>query len=151
MSEDLFDGRPDSSGAESALKLEAVGAVIQLKVTDISSSFETEYGEAFIITGDVEVKRGDVDGVPEVGDEGSYLVPTVKNNGDDHHIFEELKRALKRVGATELSVGDTFAVRRVEDRPSKKKGYSPFKKHAVVVARGTTELKFQEAEGEAPF
>lgn len=147
MSDDLFDGRPDSTGgAESGLKLEAPGAVIQLKVSDISDQFETEYGEGFVVSGTLEVKRGDVSGDPEVGDEASCFVSALKSNGDEHHQYQELKRALKRVGSRELAPGDTFAIKFVEEKAPKKKGYAGFKKYAIVVKKGTTELQFQEPE-----
>lgn len=152
MSEDLFDGRPDPEGSATGLKLEEPGAVIQLKVTDISAEFDTDYGAGFIVKGDLEVKRGEVSGEPEVGEEASYFVPTKTQQGAKHHIFEELEQALKRVQARELSVGDSVAVKYVEARPSKRKGYSAFKKHAVVVKRGSVELKFETGQdSEAPF
>lgn len=150
MSEDLFDGRPDSNGSETALKLDKPGAIIQIKVTDISDQFETDHGEGFVVSGDLEVKRGEVSGDPEVNEEGSFFISALKKNGDEHHLGQELRRALKRVGARELSVGDTLAIKFVEERPSKTKGYAPFKKYAMVVKRGSTELQFTDSE-DSPF
>jgi hypothetical protein len=150
MSEDLFEGRDDntSSNEENYIKLEAPGAVVQLKVTDISDSFQAAHGEGYLVTGTVEVKRGDVSG-PEVGEEGVYFVPLTTAQGKEHHITQELKKALKRVGKRSLDLDDTLAVKFVEQLAPKKKGMTGFKKHAVVVKAGTTNLI--QVDDEAPF
>jgi|SRR5688572_4201916 len=149
MSEDLFEGRDDSAtNEENYVKLEAPGATVQLKVTDISDSFQAAHGEGYLVTGKVEVKRGDVSG-PEVGDEGVYFVPLTTAQGKEHHITQELKKACRKVGRRGLEIDDTLAVKFVEQLPAKKKGMTGFKKHAVVVKAGATTLI--QDDDEAPF
>jgi hypothetical protein len=149
MSEDLFDGRDDNqtTNEENYVKLNAAGATVQLKVTDISDSFQAAHGEGYLVTGVVEVKRGDVEG-PEVGEEGVYFVPLTTSQGKEHHVTQEVKKALKRVGKRALDIDDTIAVKFVEQLAPKKKGMSGFKKHAVVVKAGAADLI---TEDEAPF
>jgi hypothetical protein len=150
MSEDLFDGREDNEVDEGAyLKLNAPGALFQIKVTDLSDSFQAAHGEGYLVTGVLEVKRGDVEG-PEVGDEGVYFVPLTTSQGKEHHITQEVKRACAKAqpGKRSLDIGDTLAIKFVEQLAPKKKGMSGFKKHAVVVKAGSPSLI---NEDEAPF
>ena len=151
MSEDLFDGRDDDQGGvdEGAyIKFAAPGSVFQLKVTDISDSFQAAHGEGYLVTGTVEVRRGEFESCPEVGEEGTYFVPLTTAQGKEHHITQELKKALKRVGRRALDIDDTIAVKFVEQLAPKVKGKSGFKKHAVVVKAGAQDLIGEE---DAPF
>lgn len=149
MSEDLFDGRDDAGERDegSFLKLNTPGSLFQLKVTDLSDSFQAAHGEGYLVTGTLEVKRGDVDG-PEVGEEATYFVPLTTAQGKEHHITQEVKRALNkaRKGKRSLELDDTLAVKFVEQKEPKKKGMTGFKLHAVVVKDGNP-----QAEEELPF
>jgi len=150
MSEDLFDGREDQGERDegSFLKLEAPGSLFQLKITDISDSFQAAHGEGYLVTGTLEVKRGDVSG-PEVGEEATYFVPLTTAQGKEHHITQEVKRACgkARKGKRSLEIDDTLAVKFVEQKEPKKKGMTGFKLHAVVVKDGGPVFE----EDEAPF
>lgn len=150
MSEDLFDGREDQGERDegSFLKLAEPGAVFQLKVTDISDSFQAAHGEGYLVTGLLEVKRGAVEG-PEVGEEATYFVPLTTSQGATHHITQEVKKACAkaRPGKRSLEIDDTLAVKFVEQKASKVKGKSGFKLHAVVVKDGGPQFE----EDEAPF
>ncbi len=153
MSEDLFGDREDQATPDEGayLTLTEPGALFQLKVTDISDQFQAAHGEGFLVTGELEVKRGAVEG-PEVGEEAVYVVPMTKANGDDHHIGQELRKACAKAarGKRGLDIGDSLAVKFVEQKEPKKKGMSGFKKHAVAVkAAATTEPVFDD--GDAPF
>lgn len=139
MSEDLFEGREDSGERDEGalLKLVEPGAVFQLKVTDISAEFQAAHGEGYLVTGTLQVKRGDVEG-PEVGEEAVYFVPLTTAQGKEHHITQELKRACLKAapGKRSLEVDDTLAVKFVEQKAPKKKGMTGFKLHSVVVKDG---------------
>lgn len=149
MTQDLFEGREDSGERDegSFLKLSEPGSLFQLKVTDISAEFQAAHGEGYLVTGDLEVKRGDVEG-PEVGEEAVYFVPLTTAQGKEHHITQEMKRAcLKaRPGKRSLEIGDTLAVKFVEQKAPKKKGMTGFKLHSVVVKDGSP-----TDDGDLPF
>lgn len=152
MSEDLFEGRDTNETVDEGayLKLNAPGALFQLKVTGISDQFQAAHGEGYLVTGVLEVKRGDIE-APEVGEDATYFVPVTTSRGDQHHISQELRKALGKAapGKRSLEDGDTLAVKFVEQKAPKTKGQTGFKKHAVVVKAGNPAL-FDEGD-EAPF
>ncbi len=154
MSEDLFGDRDDTQDVEEGayIKLNEPGALFQLKVTDISDQFQAAHGEGFLVTGTLESKRGDVEG-PEVGEEGTYFVPMTTSQGKEHHIGQELKKACAKAarGKRSLELGDTLAVKFVEQKKPTKKGMSGFKKHAVIVKAENPELFSGDSDEDLPF
>lgn len=152
MSEDLFDGREDKGTADEGSFLTLTeGALFQMKVTDISDQFQAAHGEGFLVTGELEVIRGEVEG-PGVGEEGVYFLPATTSQGKEHHIHQELRKACAKAapGKRSLEIGDTLAVKFVEQKAPKKKGMSGFKLHSVIVKAGNPDL-FRNDEADLPF
>lgn len=144
----LFDDYEPNKGSENQIKLEEAGDLFAVTVTDISDEMTGDYGTYFFVTG--EIVEGEGEEVPAVGEEGTFLFPRTRSNGDDTPIFKELRKALGK--ASGLQIGDLLGVKLIEliTHSAKGKKYGkPFRKTGVVVQSAQPASVFNSSE--VPF
>lgn len=134
---DPFDGYQPPADA-GALKLNGVGDGFRFVVTEIGEPFDAEYGQVFKVTGEVKLLFGPTVEGPEVGEEGSFLLPYTDDRDKPKHVEEEWRKANKAAGRRDgsIRVGDDVAVRRDQDIEKSKAGKkfaNPFRHHQVRV------------------
>lgn len=155
--EDPFsDGYTGPPSAE-AIKLESVGDWITLRVSEVGDPFEAEYGQVFVISGEVVGKGGPTVESPEVGESAGYMISWEKANGKLPHVREEIQKAIKAAGRRDGSIreGDVIAVKRDEDVLKSKTGKkfaNPFRHHLVrVIELGETTPASDDPWGDVPM
>ena len=153
----LFENYEPETNTGEKIKLSDEGDYFEGTVVRVSDAYDGDFGPYYFVN--VDVKLGEGDGVP-VGEEAGFPISLEKQQSvadvkagkapRPGHIHEELQRALKRVGKTQLDEGDYIGVKIVEIREPSKPGYKPFRKHAVIVQPAEPVSVF-EKNGSAPF
>lgn len=154
----LFDNyEPEEQESGPKIKLAEAGDYFEGIVTRVSGEFTGDYGPYYFVN--VDVKGGQGLEVP-IGEDAGYPVSLEKQQKPEEiragkapkpgHVHEELQKALKRAGKSDLQEGDTLGVKLVELVYNEKHPtWKPFRKHIVVVQPAEPKSVFEGTK--APF